>query len=232
MHIGILQTGRTHEALVSKHGEYPDMFERLLSGQGMQFSTWPVLECRLPERPACAEGWLITGSRFSTYEDHPWIPPLEDFIRATYEAGVPMIGVCFGHQIIAQALGGVVEKYPGGWSVGRTAYRVDGFQEPLSMLSWHQDQVCEIPPEARVVGSSDSCRNAVLAYKGNALSVQPHPEFDADFVDGLFEKVGLQAVGIKRTREEQSRLHAPLDADKFAKVMAGFFRDPGSWPPS
>ena len=102
----------------------------------------------------------------------------------------------------------------------------------MSILSWHQDQVCEVPQEARVIGSSDHCRYARLAYKGNALSIQPHPEFDADFVDGLFDNVGLQAVGTERTRKEQSRLRDTLDADKIARVMADFFLDPDSWPPS
>jgi GMP synthase-like glutamine amidotransferase len=68
------------------------------------------------------DGWLITGSRFGAYEDHPFIPPLEDFIRAAYAAHVPVVGICFGHQIIAQAMGGKVEKYAGGWSVGPTEY--------------------------------------------------------------------------------------------------------------
>ena len=231
MHIGILQTGRTHHALVSQHGEYPDMFARLLAGHGMKFSTWPVLDGEIPDDPESADGWLITGSRFSAYEDHPWIPPLEDFIRTAHEQSVPMIGVCFGHQIMAQALGGRVEKHPGGWSVGRTEYRIDGFDQPLSVLAWHQDQVCDLPPGARVVGSSDSCQNGVLVYERNALSIQPHPEFEPDFINGLFENVGLAAVGEERTRREQARLDEQLDRDKFAKFMADFFRNPGAWPP-
>ena len=66
-----------------------------------------------PEGIHDADGWLITGSRHGAYEDHPWIPPLEEFIRDAYAAQVPLVGICFGHQIIAQAMGGKVEKYQG-----------------------------------------------------------------------------------------------------------------------
>ena len=93
MLIGILQTGLAPDALVDTSGDYPDMFERLLAGQGFSFRTYRVVENQLPASVSECDGWLITGSRHGVYEDHPWIAPLEQFIRDAYAAHVPMVGV-------------------------------------------------------------------------------------------------------------------------------------------
>lgn len=185
MLIGILQTGRAPEELRHRHGDYDAMFRRLLGGRGFEFVTWPVLDGVVPEDAHEAEGWLITGSRFAVYEDHPWIPPLEGFLRRTDAAAVPIVGICFGHQILAQALGGRVERFAGGWSVGTQAYALEGMPEEAHIMAWHQDQVVEKPAAARIVGTSPFCRYAALAYGERAITLQPHPEFTADFLADL-----------------------------------------------
>src|SRR5690606_24036163 len=123
-HIGILQTGHAAEPIRAEQGDYDEMFRRLLGGHGFTFSTWNVVDGEFPEGPEAAEGWLITGSRHGAYEEHDWLPPLEDLIRAIREAKRPLVGICFGHQIVAQALGGRVEKFDGGWSVGPQHYTI------------------------------------------------------------------------------------------------------------
>ena len=115
MKIGILQTGHSPDDFRKELGDYGEMFTKLLDGHGLEFQIWSVVDGILPEGVGEADGWLITGSKHGAYEDHDWIPPLEDFIRDTYADGRPMIGVCFGHKILAQALGGTVEKFTGGW---------------------------------------------------------------------------------------------------------------------
>ena len=160
MLIGILQTGEAPDALRDASGDYPDMFRSLLAGRGFTFRTWRVVDMAFPDDVHQAEGWLITGSRHGAYEDHAFIPPLEGFIRDAYVARVPMVGVCFGHQIIAQAMGGRVEKYAGGWTVGPTDYDFDG--ETVTLNAWHQDQVTVAPQGARVIASNDFCANAAL----------------------------------------------------------------------
>ena len=221
--IGILQTGRSPEQIRDKHGDYDDLFKNLLAGRGFDFVTYPVLDGVLPTDTNEADGWLITGSKFGVYEDHDWIPPLEDFIRRSYAAGTPIIGVCFGHQVMAQALGGKVEKFSGGWSVGAVNYQFTDKQEPQTVMAWHQDQVVEKPADAKVIGSSDFCQNAMLLYGNKALSIQPHPEFTAGFVADLL--TARKEVLPKHIADmaEQS-LTAPLTSDSIADTFEAFFK--------
>ncbi|GGL92528.1 glutamine amidotransferase [Pseudooceanicola nanhaiensis] len=204
-------------------GDYDEMFARLLAGRGFDFVSYDVEGGTVPEDPLECDGWLITGSKHGAYEDHPWIPPLEALIRKIHAAGVPLVGVCFGHQIIAQALGGKVAKHPGGWSVGRKIYRIEGEELPLN--AWHQDQVTELPPEAEVVGESDFCRYAALSYGGRIFTVQPHPEYGGDFIGGLIAERGPGVVPqdlldtATGTLGEATAQQAM--ADRFAKVFRG-----------
>lgn len=185
MKIGILQTGRSRERLREQYGDYDEMFRRFLSGHGFEFVTYPVLDGVLPDSVHDADGWLITGSRFGVYEGHDWIPPLEQFLNRAYAEAVPIVGICFGHQILAQALGGKVEKFAGGWSVGLKDFTLEGFPEDVELLAFHQDQVIEPPADATVVGASPFCRYAALAYGDKAYTIQPHPEFLSDYMAAL-----------------------------------------------
>lgn len=224
MLIGILQTGHFPAELVGRFGDYDAMFHRLLSGQGFDFATWQVVDGAFPPGPEAADGWIVTGSRHGVYEAHPWIPPLETFLRSAHEAGRPVVGICFGHQILAQAMGGRVEKHAGGWRVGRGMYRIEGFERPLALNAWHQDQVVEVPPGARVIGTAEGCAVAALAYGDRALSFQPHPEFDHGEVAGLIEARGTGSVPEERLAPARAALGAPLDRDAIAARIAAFFR--------
>lgn len=218
MLIGILQTGRAPDALRPTHGDYPDLFARLLDGYGFSFRTYPVLDMILPESPAACDGWLITGSRFGAYEGHPWIAPLESFIRAVHAAGVPLVGICFGHQIVAQAMGGKVEKFAGGWSVGRTEYDFSGTKVALN--AWHQDQVTVLPPGARVEAASTFCAHAALSYGPKMFTVQAHPEFHRDFTADMIEKRGRGLVPDPLLDAAAARLDDGLDDRRIAGRIA------------
>ncbi|MFK7731968.1 MAG: type 1 glutamine amidotransferase [Pseudomonadales bacterium] len=190
MKIGILQTGRSPDEIAGKYGQYDTLFRKLLAGRGFEFDTYAVLDDVLPDSVDAADGWLITGSKFGVYEPHSWIAPLESFLREAYAADIPIIGVCFGHQILAQALGGTVEKFDGGWSVGKVAYQTAKDEQATELMAFHQDQVTAIPDDAEVIGSTDFCQFAMLAYGNKALTVQPHPEFTADFMVDLLKARG------------------------------------------
>lgn len=224
MRIGILQTGAAPDALAPTSGDYPDMFVRLLDGHGFGFTTYRVLDGQFPAAVTDCDGWLITGSRHGAYEDHPWIPPLEDFIRAAFAAHVPVVGICFGHQIIAQAMGGRVEKYAGGWSVGPTDYDFGG--QTMTLNAWHQDQVTVKPEGATVIASNDFCANAALLYDDRALTVQAHPEFGPAFVDGLMKTRGPGLVPAPLLAAAAAKLDAPLQDRTMAAQIAAFFKQP------
>ena len=224
MKIGILQTGHAPDALIGAHGDYDAMFERLLGGHGFTFETWAVVDGTLPASPAEADGWLITGSRHGAYDDLPWIAPLEAFIRDAYAAGVPVAGICFGHQIMAQALGGRVEKWQGGWQAGPHDYTFDDGQT-LRLNAWHQDQVTVPPPDARVIASAPGCRYAGFAWPGRAWSIQPHPEFDAGFIAGLIETRGRGVVPDDRLDAARAALDGPIGSAAIADRIAAFFKE-------
>lgn len=185
MRIGILKSGQSPEVIRGDVGDYDTMFEKLLAGRGFTFRSYHVEAMEFPDDVHNADGWLLTGSRHGVYEDHDFIPPLEEFIRKAYAAHVPLVGICFGHQIIAQALGGKVIKSPKGWAVGAQDYDFGG--DKVTLNAWHQDQVVERPDGATVVGHSDFCENAALVYDDRAYTVQAHPEFGDAMIRGLID---------------------------------------------
>lgn len=222
MKIGILLTGHAPDALIGETGDYDRFFKNLLGPQNFEFVTFAVVDGQFPDSAEAADGWLITGSRHGVYEDHPWIPPLEALIREIRDKGQPLIGVCFGHQIIAQALGGKVEKFKGGWAVGPTEYDLDG--ERVTVNAWHQDQVVALPEGARVLGSNAFCQNAMVAYGDNIWTIQAHPEYDNTFIDGLIHTRGRGVVPDTVLNDATRRLDTALDSPAIGKRMVDFYK--------
>ena len=223
MKIGILQTGHVAEELISENGDYDSIFPRFLAGRGFRFETWPVVDGVFPPGPGAADGWLITGSKHGAYEDHPWIAPLEALIRDIHAAGKPMIGVCFGHQIIAQALGGRVEKFAGGWAVGRQEYPLNGASYALN--AWHQDQVTTRPEGAEVVSGNAFCENAALLYGDRIFTIQPHPEIDRTYLRGLLEVRAPGVVPDDRIAAARASLDEPTASGQLADMFETFFKE-------
>ena len=234
MKLTIVQTGAVPAPLQPHFVEYPRMFERMFDQTGMAFS-YEVVDAvsvqALPD-PAALEGIVITGSPAGVYEDHAWLPPLRNFIRAAYATGTPMLGICFGHQIMADALGGDVRKSDKGWGLGRHRYSVrqrPAFMadapETLTVACSHQDQVLVPPAEAEVILGSDFAPNAGLLYRsGRALSFQPHPEFEDDYAQALVE--------LRRGKADDATVDAamasfaqPSDSGRLSGYIARFMMD-------
>lgn len=197
-HVTIIETGLVSPANRERHGSYPQMFEQMIraADSSVTFDTVSIPGGeRLPDAGGL-EAILITGSSAGVYDGLDWIAPLEAFVRAAHEKKVPMVGVCFGHQLIAQALGGVARKSENGWGLGRHVYNVapgngilDGAR--IALAASHQDQVITPPPGAKTILSSDFTEHAGLLYPGGTtLSVQPHPEFSVGYALACCEMAG------------------------------------------
>lgn len=189
--IAVLETARPPSVLQQQHGDYPSMFAGLL-GDAFQTRSFDVQAGDLPD-PASFDGAIITGSAAGVYEDHAWIPPLLDWIRRA-RGRTRLVGVCFGHQAMAQALGGRVAKSERGWGVGLHRYRVVEPQPwmiparaEIALSASHQDQVVAPPADARVILKSNFTPFAGLAWGDDAISMQPHPEFTRAFTGALVE---------------------------------------------
>jgi GMP synthase-like glutamine amidotransferase len=184
--LGILKTDTVRPEWVPQFGEYPDMFVALLerADPTLEFVTYDVEDGQYPQHIDDVDAYLITGSKSSVYDHKSWIPPLIEFVRELSAAGKKIVGICFGHQLIAQALGGKTAKSANGWGSGVHTHTFterpkwhDGGDANLNILVSHQDQVIENATGARVLASSDFCENAVCQIGDQILSFQGHPEF-------------------------------------------------------
>ena len=191
MKIGILETGRPPGGLADEFGDYPAMFARLL-GPEFEVENFNVAAGELPDSAAHG-AYVITGSPAGVYDPLPRIEPLMAFIRSADRA--KMVGVCFGHQVMAEALGGHVEKSDSGFAAGLHRYAIvrqepwtDGEMSVAAPAS-HQDQVVVQPPNTELVAMSDFTPFAALAWTDRpAISFQFHPEFSPAFAKALIEQ--------------------------------------------
>lgn len=226
MKVGILETGRPPAGLDRRFGDYPAMFSELL-GPGFEPQRYDAVEGELPARPDECPAYIVTGSPAGVYESHDWIPPLEDFLRAA-RGEAKLVGICFGHQLMAQAYGGRVEKSARGWGAGLQTYRVleraawmddvGAFAIPVS----HQDQVVDAPPGARVLAANDFSPFGLLEYEGGrAISFQGHPEFDPAYAKAMIE---ARRDRLPDPDAHIASLDQPNDRDRVAQWIRRFLR--------
>jgi len=192
--LGILKADIVDEPERTENGDFDEMFVKLFSEVPQFEHEFRVYELTLNKFPKCVhecDSYLITGSRFSVYDDEPWIHQLKNFVRRIHEAKIKLIGICFGHQIIADALGGIVLKSEKGWGLGAHEYKVV-HPNPLSfncaniqLLCSHQDQVVKVPDLAKVVLTSNFCENAGTMIDEYIVTIQGHPEFSKSFANSL-----------------------------------------------
>ncbi len=222
MHLGILVAGPMLDSQAKQYGDYSTLFQRLLDPfiPALTVHAYSVYKDELPSSPEVHDAWLISGSRYTAFDREPWMLRLEVFIRAVHHshhhtAQRRMIGICFGHQIMAQALGGRIARNPGGWGLGqhvhqlidaRPAWMQDDGDAHYAVSVIHEDQVVESPESAQRLASSDFCTSAILQYGDWALSFQGHPEFDNAFVHTVVDA-------------RENEVFSPADASQARKSL-------------
>lgn len=194
MDLGILETGAPPADLKHRFGSYGDMFRRML-GPDFRYSYYDVRGGQLPEPAGRHDAYLISGSASGVYDGDAWIESLKQFIRQS-SGRTPMVGICFGHQVMAEAYGGRVAKSEKGWGAGLHSYEIQrradwmnsDAQLKLSIPASHQDQIIELPADAKVLAASEFTPYAVLEYPQRyAISFQGHPEFSPEYATALID---------------------------------------------
>lgn len=237
MKIGILETGEVHPDLVDQHGDYPAMFRALLTAAepSLDFATVRVVAGEMPASPHQADAWLVTGSRHGVYDGLPWIAPLKDFLRGCVAARVPLVGICFGHQILAEALGGKVVKSDRGWGLGVQDYEIVArpgwladMPDHFAANALHQDQIVALPPGATVLARSPHCAYAAVAYGDpeapDAVTLQAHPEFGPAFMDALLELRAGTAFPVEEAAAARASLERPVANATWAQLLVDYLR--------
>ncbi len=176
---------------------YSEMFIRGFAALApeLEFRVWSALDGELPEDLHECDAWLITGSRHDAYSDIPWIQALRAWIRQAHDADVKLAGVCFGHQVIAQALGGEVVKSTKGWGLGVAVHPMLAdapwmapARDQIRILASHQDQVALLPPGATRLAGNDFCPNFMFLQGDHIVAIQGHPEFSVEYNRALIER--------------------------------------------
>lgn len=209
MKVLIAETGRPPKELSEAWPRYPEMFERMFERAGADFG-YDIVDVESGEAipdPEAGRALLVTGSPKGVYEGHDFIRPLEDAVRAHAEAGLPVLGICFGHQLVARAFGARVEKSERGWGVGIHTYEVvseapwGAGPHRFSCAVSHQDQVATLPRGFLRLAGSPFCPFGSLVHEElPILTFQMHPEFDHDYARALL------TLRINQIPEEQSLL--------------------------
>ena len=231
MKLTIIETGLVPEPIRGEFEDYPAMFRRMMDGVGAYgFDTVSVVKGDALPGPEGLQAVMITGSPAGVYDDEAWIGPLMEFIRQAAAADVPLVGICFGHQILAEALGGKVVKSEKGWGVGRHTYDVvtcpafidEACPPEISAAVSHQDQVVQLPPGAHVIAASDFTPYAGLYYPAApALSFQCHPEFNDAYSAALYS-IRRNRLGDKMTDGALESLEIEGDHMRLARWIASF----------
>jgi GMP synthase-like glutamine amidotransferase len=236
MRIGLLECDHVDEHNLSVAGDYGDMFASLLrrAAPHVELRHYDVSGAgELPATTDECDAWLCTGSRRSVYDDVDWIRDLAGFVREVHASRSPFVGVCFGHQLIAHALGGRTERSAEGWGVGAhelDLVRREPWMQPVvdrpTLLFMHQDQVRRVPDGSVVLACALHCEIAAFRVGNTMLGIQAHPEFRPGYLAALLDD-RLDRIGSEATARARQSLDRPTDDDAVARWIVRFLEQAG-----
>lgn len=231
MKIGIINAINSLTSQVNWQGTPVQAYIRFLESGGAPFTYvgYNAALREFPESVDACDAYIITGSPNGVYDKEPWIAELMQFLRDAYAAGKKLVGICFGHQILAHALGGHTEKSDKGWGLGLKQFNVITKKPWMSVEAGqyalyfaHQDQVIELPPDAELLGGNGFCPNAMFVIKDQVLGVQGHPEFTKSMMqDILAGKNGNTSPELLNLAEESLQNGEP-DNNLFTQWIVNF----------
>ena len=229
--IGLLMVGHVDPKSVHIAGDYPELFADLLAGQDLELVRYDLDEGRFPDSPAECDGWMCGPSRASAYDPLPWRDDAEELLRRIVATERPYVGICFGHQLLAQAHGARVVRATAGWQVGVRSYEIvdrEPWMQPsvdaISLIASHQDQVVDLPDGAALLAraADGGCPVAGFTLGPRAWTLQPHPEFVAPLADHLLAG-RVELIGAERVAIARASLPRPTSRALVAGWIAHFF---------
>ena len=229
LRIAVLEAGRNRPALEDRFGTFGDSFDRYLDPEGNTFSfhDYAAYDHVLPDAPNAYDGFIVTGSAANAFDDDAWITNLGKFVRRAAERR-PVVGICFGHQLIARAFGGTVERAKAGWGIGVHTYDVvearewmDPSLSQFRLVVSHQDQVVEAPDGATVLASSAFCPIAAMQIGETVMTMQAHPEAPPDYASAVYE-LRRDVIGDDQVDAANASLHGAIDAEAVERWISRF----------
>lgn len=233
MKIGILQCDNVSDELQEEFGNYPEMFEKLLgaAASDFEFQTYRVIDGELPKSMDECDAYITTGSRHSVNDEDPWVVALEKFVVDLDQAKKKFVGICYGHQMLAKALGGEVAVSDRGWGVGISCNEVDvikSWMDPeeksLNLVISHSEQVSRLPAGVEVLAGSDFCPNYMLQVGDHMMSVQGHPEFSKSYSRALMDK-RADRIPADCIRDGRASLAGDSQGEMMMRWIANFIKE-------
>ena len=190
---------------------------------------YKVAQGEFPPNVDACDAWIITGSPAACYDQEEWIIKLIEFTKNCHKVHKKLLGICFGHQLIARALGGKVENSHTGWCVGirefsiyaRVSWMVDA-PATCSLIFSHQDQVLELPKDSQLLAGDSLCPYQVYAIGDHIFSIQGHPEFTREYAKSRYD-ARLENIGEQKYKDAIQSLDKPMDDNLFGEWLNIFF---------
>lgn len=229
--VGILNAIHPQKSVINWGGSPTDAYIRFLQKAGVPliFTGYEVARGEFPASPNECDAYVITGSSNGVYDLDVWIPELMQFIRDSYAAGKKLVGICFGHQILAHALGGHAEKSDKGWGLGLKTFSISqkkpwmtSVLEQCSLYFAHQDQVTALPPQAELLGGNAFCPNAFFVIGDQVLGIQGHPEFTRPMMEDLLTPMEKELGPLVHETAVSSLTHGRPDNEQVGQWLVNF----------
>jgi GMP synthase-like glutamine amidotransferase len=230
MNIGLLECDDVVGRFPHIKGGYREMFAALLPEA--KFRYYEAYRGSLPASATECDAWLCTGSKYSVYDKDAWIQNLATFIRGL-NGKRPFVGICFGHQMLAQAMGGEVAKASQGWGAGVLKVELlkqEAWMQPpqkeIRIHHMHQDQVQKLPKGSVVLGRSEHCEVGMFRVGDSMLGIEGHPEFTPEFSEALI-RARVERIGPAASKAALETVRQPTDAPVVAQWIRRFMQRKG-----